>query len=49
VEEACHHGDFDSYFAIRVAIADRERALARQGTAQRRAAAVDPMTALRKE
>ena len=38
---ACHHGDFDEYFALRVAIADRERALARQGQPQRRAAAVD--------
>lgn len=46
-EEACHHGDFDEYFAIRVAIADRERALARQGTAQRRAAAVSAIEKLR--
>ncbi len=31
VEAECHHGDFDEYFALRVAIADRERAIARQG------------------
>jgi ATP-dependent RNA helicase HelY len=43
----CHHGDFDEYFAIRVAIADRERAMARQGTAQRRAAAVSSLEKLR--
>src|SRR4051812_33314414 len=44
---ACHHGDFDEYFAIRVAIADRERALARQGASQRRAAAVSSLEKLR--
>lgn len=46
-DEACHHGDFDEYFAIRVAIADRERAIARQGTTQRRAAAVSSLERLR--
>jgi ATP-dependent RNA helicase HelY len=46
-EETCHHGDFEEYFAIRVAIADRERALARQGTSQRRAAAVSSLERLR--
>ncbi len=30
-EAACHHGDFDEYFALRVAIAEREKAIARQG------------------
>ncbi|GAB1691398.1 DEAD/DEAH box helicase [Krasilnikovia sp. M28-CT-15] len=46
-EETCHHGDFEEYFAIRVAIAERERALARQGASQRRAAAVSSLEALR--
>jgi ATP-dependent RNA helicase HelY len=46
-QEACHHGDFEEYFAIRVAIAERERALARQGAAQRRAAAVSSLEKLR--
>jgi ATP-dependent RNA helicase HelY len=46
-DAACHHGDFEEYFAIRVAIADRERALARQGVAQRRAAAVSSLERLR--
>jgi ATP-dependent RNA helicase HelY len=46
-EATCHHGDFDEYFAIRMAIADRERALARQGQTQRRAAAVTSLERLR--
>ncbi|MGK5685309.1 DEAD/DEAH box helicase [Actinoplanes sp. URMC 104] len=46
-DEACHHGDFDEYFAIRVAIADQERAMARQGATQRRAAAVSSLERLR--
>nr|WP_221379348.1 DEAD/DEAH box helicase [Actinoplanes polyasparticus] len=46
-DEACHHGDFDEYFAIRIAIADRERANARQGVAQRRAAVVTSLERLR--
>ena len=46
-ELSCHLGDFEEYFAIRVAIADRERALARQSTAQRRAAAADSLERLR--
>ncbi|GAB1641092.1 DEAD/DEAH box helicase [Krasilnikovia sp. MM14-A1259] len=46
-EETCHHGDFEEYFAIRVAIADRERAMARQGASQRRAAAVQSLERLR--
>ena len=47
VEAECHHGDFDEYFALRVSIADRERALARQGQSQRRAAAVAALERLR--
>ncbi|WFE48269.1 DEAD/DEAH box helicase [Verrucosispora sp. WMMD1129] len=47
VEAECHHGDFDEYFALRVAIADRERAIARQGQSQRRAAAVTALERLR--
>jgi ATP-dependent RNA helicase HelY len=46
-EETCHHGDFEEYFRIRVAIADRERALSRQGVSQRRAAAVSSLERLR--
>ncbi|HEU5110470.1 MAG TPA: RNA helicase, partial [Micromonosporaceae bacterium] len=46
-EMRCHHGDFAEYFALRVAIAERERALARQGAAQRRAAAVTSLERLR--
>jgi ATP-dependent RNA helicase HelY len=46
-DETCHHGDFDEYFALRVAIADREKALARQGANQRRAAAVSSLERLR--
>ena len=46
-EMACHLGDFDEYFNLRVAIADRERSLAKQGAAQRRAAAVTSLERLR--
>ena len=46
-DATCHHGDFDEYFAIRVAIADRERSLARQSATQRRSAAVDSLERLR--
>src|SRR3954447_19234385 len=46
-DATCHHGDFDEYFALRVAIADRERAIARQGANQRRAAAVSSLEKLR--
>ncbi|MEV1288893.1 DEAD/DEAH box helicase [Micromonospora sp. NPDC049679] len=46
-ETECHLGDFEEYFALRVAIADRERALARQGQSQRRAAAVASIERLR--
>ncbi|MET8150100.1 DEAD/DEAH box helicase [Actinoplanes sp. NPDC049668] len=44
---ACHHGDFDEYFAIRVSIADREKAIARQGATQRRAATLSSLEKLR--
>jgi ATP-dependent RNA helicase HelY len=46
-EMACERGDFEEYFAIRTAIAERERALARQGAAQRRAAAIASLERLR--
>ncbi|MBO3739070.1 DEAD/DEAH box helicase [Actinoplanes flavus] len=46
-DAACHHGDFDEYFGIRVAIADREKSLSRQGVQQRRSAAVDSLERLR--
>jgi ATP-dependent RNA helicase HelY len=46
-EMRCHHGDFAEYFGLRVAIGDRERALAKQGAAQRRAAAVTSLERLR--
>ena len=43
----CHHGDFDEYFAIRIAIADRERAISRQGVTHRRAAAASSLEKLK--
>ena len=46
-EVRCSRGDFDEYFSLRVAIADRERALARQGQSQRRAQAVSSLERLR--
>ncbi|MFE0588929.1 DEAD/DEAH box helicase [Micromonospora echinospora] len=46
-ESVCHQGDFDEYFALRVAIGDRERSLARQGQTQRKAAAVASLERLR--
>ncbi|GLY26135.1 DEAD/DEAH box helicase [Micromonospora sp. NBRC 101691] len=46
-EAVCHQGDFDEYFALRVAIGDRERSLARQGQTQRKAAAVASLERLR--
>ncbi|MCW2640260.1 MAG: ATP-dependent helicase HelY, partial [Dactylosporangium sp.] len=46
-EMACHLGNFEEYFALRVAIADRERQLARQGTAQKRASAIESVERLR--
>ncbi|MBB4962152.1 DEAD/DEAH box helicase [Micromonospora polyrhachis] len=47
VEADCHHGDFGEYFALRVAIGERERALARQGQAQRKADAIASLERLR--
>ncbi|GAA4938729.1 DEAD/DEAH box helicase [Actinoplanes utahensis] len=46
-DATCHHGDFDEYFGLRVAIADREKALSRQGVQQRRSAAVSSLERLR--
>lgn len=46
-EMACHLGDFAGYFALRVAITERERALHRNSAAQRRAAAVASLEKLR--
>jgi ATP-dependent RNA helicase HelY len=46
-EATCHLGDFAAYFALRVAIADREKSLAREGSAQRRAAAISSLERLR--
>jgi ATP-dependent RNA helicase HelY len=46
-EMSCHLGNFEEYFALRVAIADRERQLSRKGQAQKRAAAVESVERLR--
>ncbi|GAA1596201.1 DEAD/DEAH box helicase [Actinoplanes couchii] len=46
-DAACHQGDFDEYFGLRVAIADREKSLSRQGVQQRRSAAVSALEKLR--
>jgi ATP-dependent RNA helicase HelY len=46
-EMTCHLGDFAEYFGLRMAITERERALARQGAAQRRAAALASLEKLR--
>jgi ATP-dependent RNA helicase HelY len=46
-EVACHLGDFDGYFALRRALADRERAQARESAAARRAAARAALDRLR--
>ncbi|WP_166350480.1 DEAD/DEAH box helicase [Phytoactinopolyspora limicola] len=43
----CDLGDFDEYAGLRRAIKDRESALAREGSALRRAAAVDSLERLR--
>ncbi len=43
----CHHGDFDEYFALRISIADRERAIARQGVSHRRSAAASSLEKLK--
>lgn len=44
---SCHLGDFEEYAGIRQAIKDRETALAREGTAQRRAASAAALEKLR--
>ncbi|MEU4692811.1 DEAD/DEAH box helicase [Actinoplanes sp. NPDC023714] len=46
-DATCHHGDFEEYFGLRVAIADREKSLSRQGVQQRRSAAVASLERLR--
>jgi ATP-dependent RNA helicase HelY len=46
-EMECHCGDFAEYFDIRLAIADRERAQARQNAAARRAATATSLERLR--
>ena len=46
-EIECHLGDFNEYFGLRQAIAERERALAREGSAARRAAALSSLERLR--
>jgi ATP-dependent RNA helicase HelY len=43
----CHLGDFEEYAQLRRQITDREAALARQGTALRRAAAAEALERLR--
>jgi ATP-dependent RNA helicase HelY len=44
---ACHLGDFEAYAELRARIAGREAALARQGTALRKAAAAEALERLR--
>jgi ATP-dependent RNA helicase HelY len=46
-EMTCDLGDFSEYFGLRMAITERERALSRQGAAQRRAAALASLEKLR--
>jgi ATP-dependent RNA helicase HelY len=46
-ETSCHLGDFGEYFALRRAITDRERALAREGASARRAQALAALARLR--
>jgi ATP-dependent RNA helicase HelY len=46
-EISCHLGDFDGYFGLRRAITERERDLAREGAAVRRAAALSSLERLR--
>ncbi|GAA1407539.1 DEAD/DEAH box helicase [Catellatospora coxensis] len=46
-ELACEHGDFAEYFALRVAIADREKQLTRNSQQERRAAAVESLEQLK--
>jgi ATP-dependent RNA helicase HelY len=46
-EMACHLGDFEEYFGLRRAVTERERALAREGAAARRAEALASLEKLR--
>jgi ATP-dependent RNA helicase HelY len=46
-EISCQLGDFDEYFKLRQAITQRERELAREGSAARRAAALSSLAQLR--
>ncbi len=46
-DATCHHGDFEEYFALRIAIADRERALARDSVSQRRSSASSALEKLK--
>jgi ATP-dependent RNA helicase HelY len=46
-EAECHLGDFSEYFALRVAIANREKQLARQSQQQRRAQVARSLEALK--
>ncbi|MDH6130907.1 ATP-dependent RNA helicase HelY [Kitasatospora sp. MAA4] len=43
----CHLGDFEAYMNLRRSLKDRENELAREGTGQRRAAAIDSIEALK--
>ncbi|MFI9274225.1 DEAD/DEAH box helicase [Kitasatospora sp. NPDC052896] len=43
----CHLGDFEEYMGLRRALKERENELAREGSSQRRAAAVEAVEALR--
>jgi ATP-dependent RNA helicase HelY len=46
-EMACDAGDFSEFFAVRLAISEREKILARHSAATRRAAAVESLSRLR--
>ncbi|NUT35478.1 MAG: DEAD/DEAH box helicase [Hamadaea sp.] len=46
-EAECHLGDFGAYFALRVAIADREKSLVRQSQQHRRAQVARSLEALK--
>ncbi|MFD9128142.1 DEAD/DEAH box helicase [Kitasatospora sp. NPDC059571] len=43
----CHLGDFEEYMGLRRALKDRENELAREGTSQRRSAAIEAIEQLR--
>jgi ATP-dependent RNA helicase HelY len=47
MEMGCDRGDFATYFALRIAIADREKSMARHSVAQRRAAALAALEKLK--